>query len=801
MGKQAIKVSQRGARNSITCPVHRNSMESTSAGKKPTHATTKSSPDANVARSMRVQRLILHGDPAIVGQPFDEREEHGPYTSLADFLKRIQDRNLNKESLESLIMCGALDSFEYKRGRMLTFINELLAFNKEQQEEKIRRLTELQVYYSGHDYVELSENFLKLQGRLFREMYDANQEWVEWFEQSPDEVAGFVDDAGKKRTKTDSAAMVEMIANAFGHSPAGSRNKTQEMQNKLARSEERKVEFLTRLMNSQSEQRQDAQSQMDALWESYELFLSRTILELYAYVPKNPRVLALVSHIFLHGGIFHLLFNMLFLWLAGVILEDMWGKALYAGLFLFFGLAATFVSHLAHPDSVLAHIGASGAVAGLMGAFLLRQARAKITFMYFYMLLWRPRWGTFDAPAFVMLPLWFMGELVYGFWFDFGFVDHWAHIGGFISGAVVGAAFLITDFEKKFLGYEPVESFYETGDPNRIIAFEHAGTENEKKKRPAVMSEAEAAARKKQDREMDRDRKRIPEESVDEKIDEVEIGFAAPLPPAAKQEKPAAKQKSAGERQPAAAGADQADARKQRGAVRGIEAMNTERIEEAAKMARKKRDDGFASLAVPEKFSKAGKNEEEKQQLQAPRFEPPRPLSGNGEDPTVKDMAVEQDGEGEITHGQARHIPSPRFEGRFASGAIDLVDDEAEPEFTDGSAHYPESAPRLNAKELSGAISLGMEAFEFNEVIITSGEPDGLEAFAYGNVPMTIHMDDVKSIAAGSIERLNAKRDGRYFYDGIPDAPIYVMAIIAGQDASKMPRIIKGYFVDGERLP
>jgi len=64
-----------------------------------------------------------------------ERTAHGTYTSLADFLTRIQDRSLNKKSLESLIKCGAFDSFEYTRGRMLAYIDELLAFNKESSKE------------------------------------------------------------------------------------------------------------------------------------------------------------------------------------------------------------------------------------------------------------------------------------------------------------------------------------------------------------------------------------------------------------------------------------------------------------------------------------------------------------------------------------------------------------------------------------------------------------------------------------------------------------------------------------------
>jgi DNA polymerase-3 subunit alpha len=65
----------------------------------------------------------------------DERATQGKFTSLADFLSRIKDRNLNKKSLESLIKCGALDSFEYKRGRMLSSLEALLTFSREQQQE------------------------------------------------------------------------------------------------------------------------------------------------------------------------------------------------------------------------------------------------------------------------------------------------------------------------------------------------------------------------------------------------------------------------------------------------------------------------------------------------------------------------------------------------------------------------------------------------------------------------------------------------------------------------------------------
>jgi DNA polymerase III subunit alpha len=71
----------------------------------------------------------------VVDRIIAERTEHGPYTSLADFLTRLQDRTINKKSLEALIRCGALDSFEYKRGRMLAHLDDLLTFNKEISKE------------------------------------------------------------------------------------------------------------------------------------------------------------------------------------------------------------------------------------------------------------------------------------------------------------------------------------------------------------------------------------------------------------------------------------------------------------------------------------------------------------------------------------------------------------------------------------------------------------------------------------------------------------------------------------------
>ena len=82
----------------------------------------------------------------------------------------------------------------------------------------------------------------------------------------------------------------------------------------------------------------------------------------YAYIPAHPSLTAMVAHMFIHGGVLHILFNMLFLWVAGCVLEDSWGRVFY-GLFYFLcGFAAIGAHHLMFPMSQSGCIGASGAV-------------------------------------------------------------------------------------------------------------------------------------------------------------------------------------------------------------------------------------------------------------------------------------------------------------------------------------------------------------------------------------------------------------------------------------------------------
>lgn len=160
----------------------------------------------------------------------------------------------------------------------------------------------------------------------------------------------------------------------------------------------------------------------------------------FGFIPAfhKSSVVNYFSCMFLHGGFLHILGNMLFLFLAGIAMEDAWGRVFYALFYLAAGIAATATHAFTAPDSKVYLVGASGAIAGLMGAFMVRYFKARIKFFYFIIF----RAGTFKAPAYVMLPLWIALELKDTFLHpdsDGGGVAFWAHIGGFFFGAVVGA--------------------------------------------------------------------------------------------------------------------------------------------------------------------------------------------------------------------------------------------------------------------------------------------------------------------------------------------------------------------------
>jgi len=183
---------------------------------------------------------------------------------------------------------------------------------------------------------------------------------------------------------------------------------------------------------------QKLQDEMDSLTQQYVKLSASSITEQYAFVPAHANALSYLTANFLHGGWMHLIGNMWFLWLAGFVLEDVWGRWLYSAFYLIAGAAALQFHAWLNPGSITPTLGASGAVAALMGAFLVRFPKMKIEMAW--LLMFRLR--RFQAPAYCLLPLWLVGELFYGSLLgSHSSVAHWAHVGGFLFGA--GAALAI----------------------------------------------------------------------------------------------------------------------------------------------------------------------------------------------------------------------------------------------------------------------------------------------------------------------------------------------------------------------
>jgi membrane associated rhomboid family serine protease len=178
------------------------------------------------------------------------------------------------------------------------------------------------------------------------------------------------------------------------------------------------------------------QEEMNTLVQQLHDLQVVSIRRRYAFYPAHPTATSYLTANFLHAGFLHIIGNMWFLWLAGFILEDTWGRIIYPIVYLVAGAFALQVHAWANPGSYVATIGASGAVAGLMGAFLTRFPTMKIEMIWIFG-LWRSY--RFKAAAYWLLPAWVLIEILYGSLFGAASgTAHWAHVGGFAFGAALG---------------------------------------------------------------------------------------------------------------------------------------------------------------------------------------------------------------------------------------------------------------------------------------------------------------------------------------------------------------------------
>lgn len=147
--------------------------------------------------------------------------------------------------------------------------------------------------------------------------------------------------------------------------------------------------------------------------------------------------LALITSQFLHGGFLHVISNMLYLWIFADNVEDRLGHLRFLLLYLASGVVAAVVQVLSAPHSSVPMIGASGAIAGVLGAYLLMFPSARIITLIPLFIFWE----TVELPAFYFLGIWFLiqwiqGVATIGQVADVGGVAVWAHIGGFTAGMI-----------------------------------------------------------------------------------------------------------------------------------------------------------------------------------------------------------------------------------------------------------------------------------------------------------------------------------------------------------------------------
>lgn len=161
----------------------------------------------------------------------------------------------------------------------------------------------------------------------------------------------------------------------------------------------------------------------------------------YGMVPvriiQGQALLTLLSSMFMHGGWFHFLGNMLYLWIFGDNVEDAFGHFFYLVVYLVSGIAGSLLQVLVSPYSRIPTIGASGAISGVMGAYFVLFPRARVlTLVPFFMFM-----RLIYIPASILLGFWILFQLLYGCSSapgTGGGIAYFVHIGGFIAGVLFG---------------------------------------------------------------------------------------------------------------------------------------------------------------------------------------------------------------------------------------------------------------------------------------------------------------------------------------------------------------------------
>lgn len=181
---------------------------------------------------------------------------------------------------------------------------------------------------------------------------------------------------------------------------------------------------------------------------------SEMLIDTFGFIPRrlmNPSaygyntlevIVTLFTSLFMHGGFVHLIGNMVYLWVFGGAIEDVLGHVRYLIFFLVCGAVGSLTHTVLFPQSPVPSIGASGSIAGILGAFLVLRPRARIVTLFPLVVYW----AMAEIRAFLFLPVWFLMQFFNGALAlaaaqktsEAVGVAWWAHVGGFVFGALVG---------------------------------------------------------------------------------------------------------------------------------------------------------------------------------------------------------------------------------------------------------------------------------------------------------------------------------------------------------------------------
>lgn len=153
----------------------------------------------------------------------------------------------------------------------------------------------------------------------------------------------------------------------------------------------------------------------------------------------SPIYLTILSAMFMHGGYAHLFGNLLYLWIFGDNVEEHIGSLPFLGFYLLSGIAATLAQIALNPDGVLPNLGASGAISGVLGAYLVFFPRNRVHALFFYVVM--------SVPAFLAIGVWILFQFFNGLGAvaaaetSLGGVAYGAHIGGFVVGGLAAGLY------------------------------------------------------------------------------------------------------------------------------------------------------------------------------------------------------------------------------------------------------------------------------------------------------------------------------------------------------------------------